>query len=122
MLRSIIAVTSAGTTGAAIGTTTNTPYYEGELHAVYVEYAATMTATTTARLSLADPSLALLTLTATAGGWFFPRLVSSSNAGAAQPATAGVFAYPVTGHLVGTVATAAPATDACKFTVYIKEN
>jgi hypothetical protein len=117
-----MSVTTTGATGAATGTTTASPAYDGELHAVYLDYGSTITATNTVRLSLASPAVAIFTLVgATVDAWYFPRETVNTGTGAAYTSTPGLVCYPHTGPLVLTMSTAAPATNAVVAYVYTKE-
>lgn len=121
MQRMTASITTSGSTGAATGSGTMAPLFDGKLHAVYVAYASPATAGTTVRISQYQaPSVALLALVSnTADGWYFPRNVLSTGAGVAVTSTSG--AYPVTTPLTIAVSTATPSTGAVTVYAYVEE-
>jgi len=121
MLRSTISVTTTGTTGAATGNATVQPI-PGELHALWLNYASTITATNTIRLKMTDTSSEIFSLVgATGSGWYMPRETFVTNTGAVYTSTGGLGSYPITGQITLTMTTGAPATNAVVAHVYTKQ-
>ncbi len=122
MLKLTLALTTTGTTGAAAGAGTFGPFYAGELHAVYLDYAAVTSVTNVILTQSENPQQALLTVSDNAtDGWYFPRNTAVDSAGAAVISTAGVFSFPVVSLLELEVSSSTPTASAVTAYVYIKE-
>jgi hypothetical protein len=121
MQKIMAVITPSGSTGAATGSATLTPYFEGKLHALYVSYVSPTHTSTTVRVSeMSSPSQTFLTLAAnTASGVYFPRSVLSTNAGVTVTSTSGM--YPVVGKLRVAVSTATPTTGNVTVFAYIDD-
>jgi len=80
MLRTVISVTTTGSTDSATGNATVVPAYDGELHALWLDYGSTMTATNTIRLKLTTDDVEVFSLVgATGSAWYFPRETFITN-------------------------------------------
>ncbi len=122
MLKLTLALTTTGTTGAAAATGTFAPFYAGELHSVYLDYASVTSVTNVILAQSENPQQPLLTVNDNAtDGWYFPRNVATNTGGTARISTAGVFAFPVVSLLTLEVSSSTPTASAVTAYVYIKE-
>lgn len=97
-----LTATVTGTAGSATGSALTTRPIFGRVRAVYVDY-VTQPATCDVTISSTGPTQTILTLTnANTDGWFYPRRVVDTTAGAAA---AGVYeTFAVAGPLSVSVA------------------
>jgi len=97
-----LSVTTTGTAGAAAGSAATTRPIFGRVRAVYIDYIS-QPATTDVTITSTGPSQPILTLTnVNTDGWYYPRRVIDTTAGAAA---AGVYdAVAIAGPLSVSVA------------------
>jgi hypothetical protein len=97
-----LTATTTGAAGSAAGSATTGQPIRGRVRAIYVDYVS-QPATTDVVIKATGPDQTILTLTnANTDGWFYPRRVIDTTAGAAA---AGVYdAFAVAGNLNVTVA------------------
>jgi hypothetical protein len=121
MIKQILSVTPAGSTGSATGSASVVLQRGYELEAVYIDFTS-VTSDTWSRLELADPASVLLgPLNTTTDGWYFPRKLFNSSTGTSLTGTYGMARYPLVGTLVGRAASSTPTTNGVEFHVYIRE-
>jgi hypothetical protein len=122
MYKQVLAVTPAGTTGAATGSAQVVLENLGELHSVYLDYTS-VTSDTVVRLQFTDPAATLMTVAANAtDGWYFPRSVAVNVSGAGYSAAMDLERFPLVGTLVARATSSTPTTNGVKAHVYIDED
>lgn len=121
MIKQILSVTAAGTTGSATGSASVVLQRGYELVAVYLDFTS-VTSDTQSRLQLLDPATTLLgPIAGATDAWYFPRHAYNSSTGTTWTATYGVANYPLVGTLVGRAASSTPTTNGVEFHVYLRE-
>jgi hypothetical protein len=118
-------ITLTGAAGSASGTAAFDNWYSGKLYAVYLDYDASVAATTDVNIKLDSPAVALFTRNNSAtDGWFFPRYrpVTNTSAQFAQEADDASQMLPVTGPPNLVVAQSTPTADAVTAYLFIEED
>jgi len=123
LIRHKILVTPAGVTGVASGNTTVLLERYGDLHALYLDFASTVTNDTVVLIKTTDPEIPIFTLTGSkTDAWYFPRETVNTATGASYTSTSTtLISYPIVGSLKVTASASSPVTDAVTAYVYIEE-
>jgi hypothetical protein len=95
-------VPATGTAGSATGNANSDGPIRGHLYAIHLDFAATISDTTDTTITLADPSLTVMSLSDNVtDAWYYPVVTQTNSAGS------GLSAYdrtPVSGRLNAAVA------------------
>jgi hypothetical protein len=82
-----ITVTATGTAGSASGNTDSDGPIRGHIYAIHIDFTGGITTTTDTTITLADPSLTIMTLSNSAtDAWFYP-VVQQTNSAAGGTST-----------------------------------
>jgi hypothetical protein len=119
-----LSVTPVGTHGSGTGSASVVLSRYGELHSVFINYAATVTGNLTCvRLQTADATVNIFEKnTNSTDSWYFPRETVSTITGTSYSSLAtALVMYPAVGTLVMRVGSSAPRTDAVTAYVFLRE-
>jgi hypothetical protein len=124
MYKQVLAVTPAGTTGAATGSTQVALTNFGRLEAVYLEFGSSVTNDTRINIQFTDPVDNFLTVVSNSGAWYFPRHPVSNTGGTSYTSTSslGLTRFPMVGTLVARAISSSPVTNAVTAHIYIDED
>jgi hypothetical protein len=122
MLKQVLSVTPAGTTGSATGSDSVVLSRGYVLDGVYINYTS-VTSDTVVRLQLVDPPVTMLVIETNAtDGWYFPRKNYCTSTGASYSSwLSSIAEYPIMGTLVARVSTSTPTTNGVKFYCWFKD-